>query len=71
MWLDSLFLFALVWSIGASVDQEGRVKFDAMLRQLLAGDVPEELKIWMTAEPRKVTKLIPDANGRDGVRLRV
>jgi dynein heavy chain len=63
VWLDSLFLFALVWSIGASVDQEGRVKFDAMLRQLLAGDVPEELKIWMTAEPRKVTKLIPDANG--------
>ena len=62
VWLDSLFLFALVWSIGASVDQEGRVKFDAMLRQLLAGDVPEELKIWMTAEPRKVTKLIPDAN---------
>ena len=59
-WLDSLFLFALVWSVGASVDQEGRVRFDATLRKLLIGDVPDELKPWMTSPARKVTQLIPE-----------
>ena len=62
-WLDSLFLFALVWSVGASVDQEGRVRFDATLRKLLIGDVPDELKPWMTSPARKVTQLIPEGEG--------
>ena len=30
--LEPSFLFALVWSVGASVDQEGRMKFDGFLR---------------------------------------
>ena len=70
-WLDSLFLFALVWSVGASVDQEGRVRFDATLRKLLIGDVPDELKPWMTKPARKVTQLIPEGGFSDGVRFRV
>jgi dynein heavy chain len=48
VWIDSLFLFSLVWSIGASVDEEGRTKFDAYLRKLMFNDVPEELVPWMT-----------------------
>jgi dynein heavy chain len=76
-WLDSLFLFALVWSAGAAVDEEGRKKFDATLRGLLIGEVPEALQAFMTKNlppNRKVTQLFPDAvdgKGRDGVRLRV
>lgn len=30
--LGHIFIFSLVWSVGATVDQEGRVKFDAFLR---------------------------------------
>lgn len=37
--LDSLFVFSLVWSIGASCDRASAVKFDSFLRQLLAGTV--------------------------------
>jgi len=32
--IESMFLFALVWSIGASVDGEGRKKFDRFLREV-------------------------------------
>jgi dynein heavy chain len=34
-----MFLFSLVWSIGASCDNNSRAKFDAFLRALLAGKV--------------------------------
>ena len=60
VWLDSLFLFALIWSLGASVDEEGRKKFDSMLRKLLQNDPPPELKMWMTSPAQKVTQLIPE-----------
>ena len=32
--VESFFLFALIWSIGASVDTEGRKKFDKFLREV-------------------------------------
>jgi hypothetical protein len=32
--LESSFLFSLVWSIGNCVDPEGRVQFDAFLREV-------------------------------------
>jgi hypothetical protein len=37
--LDSLFVFSLVWSVGASCDRPSAHKLDAFLRQLLAGKV--------------------------------
>ncbi len=37
------FLFSLVWAVGATVDNEGRVKFDAFLRQLLRKESPDAL----------------------------
>jgi hypothetical protein len=37
--LDSLFVFSLVWSVGASCDRPSALRFDAFLRQLLAGRV--------------------------------
>ncbi|XP_048348807.1 dynein axonemal heavy chain 3 [Sphaerodactylus townsendi] len=37
LWLQGLFLFALVWTIGATVNAEGRKKFDLFFRNILLG----------------------------------
>lgn len=37
--LDGMFLFSLIWSIGASVETEGRTKFTEFLRKLVEGNV--------------------------------
>lgn len=60
VWLESFFLFSLVWSLGASVNEEGRRKFDVHLRKLLMGEPPEELKLYMKASGKKVTQLFPE-----------
>lgn len=44
VWVQSLFLFALVWSVGANTDEEGRTTFDHTLRKLLISDPPADLK---------------------------
>ena len=36
--IDALFMFALIWSVGASVDDRSRVRFDAFLRAELASN---------------------------------
>ena len=41
--LPSMFLFAVVWSIGATCDNQGRLEFDTFLRQRCAGRVPAAL----------------------------
>ncbi|KAL3158235.1 hypothetical protein ABBQ38_010487 [Trebouxia sp. C0009 RCD-2024] len=60
VWVQSLFLFALVWSLGANTDEEGRTTFDRVLRKLLINDPPAELKPYITAAPVKVTQVFPD-----------
>eukprot|EP01052_Picozoa_sp_SAG31_P011054 SAG31_NODE_617_length_13514_cov_13.659858_2_plen_4275_part_00 len=53
--LEGLLIFALVWSVGASVDEKGRGAFDEYLRKELSGEVEEG------EEPkRKSTVQIPD-----------
>ncbi|XP_026560379.1 dynein heavy chain 3, axonemal [Pseudonaja textilis] len=37
LWLQGLFLFSLVWTIGSTVNAEGRKKFDHFYRNLLMG----------------------------------
>uniref|UniRef100_A0A7N8YL38 Dynein, axonemal, heavy chain 7 n=1 Tax=Mastacembelus armatus TaxID=205130 RepID=A0A7N8YL38_9TELE len=37
-----IFVFCLVWSVGASCDDSGRVKFDAVLREVLNGPLSEK-----------------------------
>ncbi|XP_026231920.1 dynein heavy chain 7, axonemal isoform X2 [Anabas testudineus] len=41
-WLEGIFVFCLVWSVGASCDDSGRVKFDAVVREVLSGPLTEK-----------------------------
>lgn len=36
-WLQSLFLFAVVWTIGGTIAGESRKKFDIFFRNLIMG----------------------------------
>lgn len=44
-----------MWSVGASCDESGRVKFDAVVREILEGPLSEETRvrhgILVTVEP--------------------
>ncbi|KAI8819310.1 dynein heavy chain and region D6 of dynein motor-domain-containing protein [Fimicolochytrium jonesii] len=40
--IQNLFVFALIWSVGASVDESGRSKFSANLRNLLGTAPPRD-----------------------------
>ncbi|CAF0750041.1 unnamed protein product [Didymodactylos carnosus] len=41
LWLQGLFLFALVWSVGSTITGESRKKFDTFLRDLLNGTMEQ------------------------------
>ncbi|KAJ1555349.1 Dynein heavy chain 7, axonemal [Nowakowskiella sp. JEL0078] len=43
--LESLFLFAMIWSIGGSVDSPGQVKFDNFIRNLLQQASPTSIGV--------------------------
>lgn len=61
LWLQSLFLFALVWSVGGNTDSSGRAAFDTYLRRLVHSDVPEELQLFATGQPVKISQMMPEA----------
>lgn len=42
-WVECMFLFSVVWSLGASTDTEGRAKFSAFFRDLLQGRCPADV----------------------------
>ena len=54
--LQGLFLFAMIWGVGASVDGAGREKFDVFFKQLLRKEVPEIL----TTIPGASQPIIPE-----------
>ncbi|XP_047226085.1 dynein axonemal heavy chain 7 isoform X2 [Girardinichthys multiradiatus] len=41
-WLEGIFVFCLVWSVGASCDDSGREKFDSVVREMLSGPLSKE-----------------------------
>ncbi|XP_076842922.1 dynein axonemal heavy chain 3 [Brachyhypopomus gauderio] len=41
IWLQSLFLFAVVWTVGGTINGDSRKKFDGFYRKLLTGTVEE------------------------------
>lgn len=50
-WLQCLFIFAMVWSIGGTINGDSRKKFDAFFRLLISGtdkDHPKPNNIKMT-----------------------
>jgi dynein heavy chain len=68
--IEASFLFSLVWSVGACVDNDGRRKFDSYFRLVLAGavyDTPEFLDFqiknpeYVVDESRKVSMPFPEA----------
>ncbi|KAM9347669.1 dynein axonemal heavy chain 7 [Symphorus nematophorus] len=64
-WLEGIFVFCLVWSVGASCDDSGREKFDAVVREVLNGPLSEETRachgILATVEapPKQLTVPLP------------
>lgn len=42
--VQGTFLFAMVWSIGASTGNDGRKNFDLLLREIIHGPLKEETK---------------------------
>ncbi|XP_053363484.1 dynein axonemal heavy chain 7-like [Clarias gariepinus] len=43
-WLECIFVFCLVWSVGASCTEPGRVKFNALVRELLTGALSKKTR---------------------------
>ena len=60
VWIQSIFLFALVWSVGGCTDEKGRVTFDGILRHMLVNDPPADLKPYLGGPPVPITQLFPE-----------
>eukprot|EP00892_Ulva_mutabilis_P009854 jgi/Ulvmu1/7240/UM035_0027.1 len=60
LWIQSLFLFSLCWSVGGNTDAAGRGVFNAYLRRLVANDIPEELSLHMQGKRVQINQMMPD-----------
>ena len=63
-WIDSIFLFSMVWSGGCTTDAEGRQRFNAFFNELASGGIPDRYKDVMTDMPIGLAvPLMPDDEG--------
>ncbi|KAJ8726572.1 hypothetical protein PYW07_001270 [Mythimna separata] len=53
--LEGVFFFSCIWSIGATLDAEGRPKFDMLFRGLLEKDFPDKVRIVLDM-PKEISK---------------
>ena len=44
LWLQGLFLFCVVWTLGGTMDGDSRKKFDQFFRLLISGTHPDHPK---------------------------
>ncbi|XP_069555029.1 dynein axonemal heavy chain 7 [Brachyistius frenatus] len=64
-WLEGIFVFCLVWSVGASCDDSGREKFDLLVREALNGPLSENtlarhgIIATVAAPPKQLTIPLP------------
>lgn len=60
-----MFTFCLIWSVGASCDDLGRVKFDALVREVMNGPLSKEtaarhgILVTVEAPPNQLTLPLP------------
>jgi dynein heavy chain len=65
-WIEGMFFFALIWSIGITGDTNSRAKFDIFLRKIIASGIDDEEKRAYSLldsvppPPRPYTATLPD-----------
>lgn len=63
---QGIFVFCLVWSVGASCDDSGQVKFDAVVREVLDGPLSDDTRAChgilatVDAPPKQLTVPLPN-----------
>ena len=60
LWIQSLFVFSAVWSIGGNTDSAGRSTFNTYVRRLVSNDVPDELALFATGQHVLINQMMPD-----------
>ncbi|XP_033628553.1 dynein heavy chain 7, axonemal-like isoform X2 [Asterias rubens] len=62
-WIEGIFMFSFIWSIGATIGVDGRKKFDFLFREIMDGGLSEETRskfhIIQFVDPPLKTKTVP------------
>ena len=62
LWIENIFLFALIWSVAGVINGDGRPRFDTFLRQVCMGKPPRgyEKVDGVFGESAQWTRFLPD-----------